>query len=245
MDPSAVPIQIYKTVFDEKSELLPLLTSYHQCDHTEPHSTFKLNIANSEHHQFLAYLSSRVASKWRDIGRYLGVGQEKLGEIDQDYKNCSEKSFQMMTTWATSSSSTLSSLLTAVENCNFTISINNSVDNNLDSVLAKVGHVCVNETFLTTTLSSKGLKKWRFIGSFLGLTNEELEQVNYDYSKAGLEEVTVQMFLKWTQKSTPFNNYKTLARAFFLQHQLDSTSVCAAWSELETRLTELCSTRHL
>lgn len=214
---------------------------YHR-DHSEANPPYKLNIENCEHHQFLAYLSHRVASKWTDIGHYLGVGQEKLGEINQDYDICSEKSFQMMTTWATRSSGTLlSSLLTAVENYNFTISINNSVDNSLDTVLANVGHVCVDETFLVTTLCSNGLTKWRFIGRFLGLTNGEIEQVNYDYNKAGLKEVTVQMFLKWTQKSTPFNNYKTLARAFFLQHQLDSTSVCAAWSLLKTHLTVLDS----
>ena len=245
-DSTITTLQLHNDVFNScRSNLYLNLGIY--CQNGKLYSTYSLNATDcNEDYQFLAYLSYNMGDKWRMIGGCLEIEEAKLNTIDANHctNESSEKAFQMLLTWATSDNKTISlnSLLDALKVCNFSICINCSANVSSVCALTQVGHLPVLESFLYRICYNYPLTKWLFIGRFLGLENHQLEAIQYNNKTEKVSEISYQMFLKWIA-SFGFNaTNKCLARAFFLVHQLDSTCVNAAWTEIKTHFKLLCST---
>ena len=226
------------------SQLRSLLTRYL---HTaELPSVYLLDVTNcNEDYQFLACLSYNMGDKWRMIGRCLEIEEAKMNTIDTNLSTneSSEKAFQMLLSWATSDNTTsLNSLLDALKTCNFSIYINCSATVSSVCALTQVGHLPVSESFLRHICYVYPLTKWLFIGRFLGLENHQLEAIQYNNKTEKVSEISYQMFREWINRFGSTATYKCLARAFFVVHQLDSTCVNAAWTEIKRRFEILCST---
>ena len=228
MNTSSVGIE--KVVFKRGSPLLTLLQQYSLSGGTGQ-SDITLDVCkHDEHRQFLASVCYHMV-EWREIGVHLDIRDPVLRTYEHDYGETAEKAFRMLHHWATYiTPARLATLLSALKNSRLRIHISNNEDIELACLLAVVGHLPVTDEFVLN-ISQSIPSAWRFIGRFLGLTHAQLEAVWYDNRhKEKVSEISLQMLLKWRRESNPaLMNYKCFARALFIMHHLDSSSVCDAW----------------
>ena len=225
-------------VFESGSPLLAFLQHYDPSGNTgQASSNISLDVCNcGEHYQFLASVSYSMV-QWESTGSYLGIARPELKRLEKDNNSTSEQAFRMLHRWVTKGEPALvTKLMSALEHCSLRVHISNNEDAELCSLLAEIGHLRVTEQFLRK-VAQKILSVWRFVGRFLGLSHSQLEAVWYS---RGEELSSYQMLKEWMEKSDQATvNYKSLTRALFLMHHLDSSSVCDAWSYTRRHLTNL------
>ena len=231
---------VHKMVFEcgSSDSLLTLLQHYSYSGQAPGDITLDVD-KYVEHYQFLAYVCYNMV-QWEKIGSYLGIEQSKLKRFEKGNEGTSEQAFQMLHYWATREEPALvTTLLSALERCSLRVNISNNGDAEMACLLVLFGHLHVTDEFLLK-ISLKIPSAWRFIGRFLGLSRPQLDTVEYMHRDRPQSEISYQMLLKWMKESDQATvNYKCLARALFLMYQLDSSSVCDAWSYTRRHLTNL------